>query len=598
MTNRFKAAAALAAVYLTTAFCGAAFATDWAWPGEISFAEAFNRVNGTEYDAGSESGLATVLADHGAPIDSFWNLGLLEQVQVLAWDTSSQASLFVDIYVDGEIVSFELAASGPWTAPTRGWWADSGSSVVDLRALYEAEGFDPWAPYQLRVGDVVVGPENAVRADGLERGEFLLGYNEGGVDAYDGDLNEPVLLGLLPQAARLEWCPDGYTVIVGTEGDDVLVGTQGNDCIYGLGGNDDIRGRGGDDRIYGGRGQDTLRGGPGNDLIVGGAGDDFARGGAGDDVIRGGAGHDNLGGGAGDDGVYGDEGDDILRGGQGSDELAGGEGSDWLMGGPGDDVVLGGDGDDEVRGGSGNDVVSGGAGDDLVSGGKGDDVLVGGPGADELRGGAGADYLGGDDGDDELRGGNQADYLYGAAGYDTLRGQGGVDACVEGDKLTTCESTLPATMTPISAGIFAWSTLGTQADGSPLAGADSADALLYSAGTAGYPLGLGGQAAVVFLGAVVNGPGADLRIWDAGLGDSGVETAQVFARDEADGSWVQLGSVGNAATLGSDGATELDLGDLSFAWSFLVVDTTPTAGLVGAADGFDLHGVVGLNGLP
>jgi hypothetical protein len=48
MGIHFKGAAALAAVCLTTSFGGAAIAADWAWPGEISFAEAYNRINGTE----------------------------------------------------------------------------------------------------------------------------------------------------------------------------------------------------------------------------------------------------------------------------------------------------------------------------------------------------------------------------------------------------------------------------------------------------------------------------------------------------------------------------------------------------------------------
>ncbi|MCA9560968.1 MAG: hypothetical protein KC583_20610, partial [Myxococcales bacterium] len=213
MNNRIYCAAVLAVVTSTVAMAGQARAADWAWPGEISFAEAYNRVYGTDYDAGSETGLATVLDDHGAPAESFWNLGLLEQVQVLAWDTSAVTSLFADIYVDGEVRSFELGMSGPWTPPTRGWQPDAGSTVVDLRALYEAEGIDPWAPFQLRVGATAMGPENTVRADGIEPGEFLLGYNEGGVDAFDGDANEPILLGLLPLASRLEWCPDGYNVI-------------------------------------------------------------------------------------------------------------------------------------------------------------------------------------------------------------------------------------------------------------------------------------------------------------------------------------------------------------------------------------------------
>jgi Ca2+-binding RTX toxin-like protein len=166
-------------------------------------------------------------------------------------------------------------------------------------------------------------------------------------------------------AAVVRSCPDvppapaevplGYTLKVGSDGNDVLFGTPGNDMIFGLGGNDRILGLGGDDILCGGPGNDTIYGGDGKDFIDGGPGNDSLYGESGDDTILGGDGDDRL---------YGQGGDDDLDGGRGNDEIYGGTGQDVLRGGEGDDRLSGQGGDDDLDGEAGNNRLDGGTGID------------------------------------------------------------------------------------------------------------------------------------------------------------------------------------------------------------------------------------------
>ena len=427
----------------------------WPFPGEVSTAEGYNRLYCTEYDTSGPAGLAALVADRGQAMQELWTTDDVAQVQVLAWDSSVAGALYLMAYGLEGVVYLPVYDPGPWTPVSRGWLPDYGSALIDLDALLTSHGLDPASTlfsFTLGANDQrILDAQDTQRLAGLEPGEFLLGYNDGGLTASDRDANEPLILGLKPVEDRIDWCPEGYNLIVGTDGDDELVGTNGPDCIFGLGGNDTIKGKQGDDRIFGGRGDDHLQGNRGNDFLDGGSCHDLVRGGKGDDVLYGGPGDDELRGWQGTDALFGGDGNDILRGGPGVDLLVGGAGDDELRGGKDPDELHGGDGDDYLYGGQGGDIVSGGAGNDVIHGGQGGDILFGGPGNDEMHGQAGPDYLNGGTGNDEVHGGADDDYLDGGEGTDDLRGKKGVDVCVNGEIIhKSCEGTEAAAVTSVS----------------------------------------------------------------------------------------------------------------------------------------------------
>lgn len=140
---------------------------------------------------------------------------------------------------------------------------------------------------------------------------------------------------------NVDFWPDDFDVIVGTDNDDTLTGGRGRQVFYGKEGDDILIGgrRGdvycggaGDDWIVGGSGRDLIFGGPGNDLLSGGRGADVIFGGDNDDIISGGRGKDNLNGGNGDDELRGGRGKDTMDGGPGFDDLDGGRGTDTCTG--------------------------------------------------------------------------------------------------------------------------------------------------------------------------------------------------------------------------------------------------------------------------
>jgi len=355
---------------------GACEGADWPWSHEISVAEAYNRLYGTAFDQHGECGLANLRGVHGFPMQAIFNTEMIAQIEMLAFDTSGTRPLNLIVIVGpGELATIELYDPGPWTPDSRGWLA---GSRIDLAQVLVDNGLDPLAPFQLAVGNQPLNGANAIRLAGTEPGESLIGYNDGGVGAGDRDLNEPVFLAIGPEHMRLHDCPPGYNVIIGTDGDDYLRGTRRSDCIYGLGGDDLIRGRHDDDLLFGGRGDDDLRGGSGDDQLFGGAGHDWLRGHRGDDDLEGGAGDDELRGGLGWDALLGGDGDDDLRGGRGMDELFGECGNDGLRGGRGMDTLDGGHGDDDLRGGRSNDELDGGDGFDELRGNRGVDICING----------------------------------------------------------------------------------------------------------------------------------------------------------------------------------------------------------------------------
>ena len=312
----------------------------WPYRGEISVAEAHGRLWCSDFDPTGPCGLHALLAAHGAPMQAVWDTSLIEQIQVQVFDTSGTRPLRLRALAIGGARWFELHDPGPWTPDSRGWLPAAGAPFIHLPTLLTDAGLPADTPFELAVGNTVLDGGNTHRVRGLEPGEMLLAFNDGGVAAGDADANEPVILALAPRAPD---CPDGANIILGTEGDDVLRGTRGVDCIYGFGGDDDLRGRGGDDLLFGGRGDDILRGHRGDDVAFGGSCHDRLRGGSGADRLSGGAGDDTLSGGRGRDSLEGGAGSDTLRGGRHGDRLDGGDGHDVLRGGRGVDVCLNGE---------------------------------------------------------------------------------------------------------------------------------------------------------------------------------------------------------------------------------------------------------------
>lgn len=258
---------------------------------------------------------------------------------------------------------------------------------------------------------------------------FMQTFGVMGVSGAATAAPEPTCLGRTPA----EWRAAGYTVIVGTPGDDTLRGTWRADVLFGLEGNDTLDGGNGDDVLCGGPGEDALTGGPGRNVLVGGAGDDTLTGGPGIDVL------------IGDDvvdlgpaapprpaipptpgwycGTCQDDpwGEEVYLFGRRFAMDPAGAGDDRLS------ALAGGGGEqlntpERLYGGGGNDLLDGGDGDEYLHGGDGDDVLIGGPGNDYLYGGPGVDSCDG--------GLNQG-------AVNPITGQVAADAAPDG----TCETT-------------------------------------------------------------------------------------------------------------------------------------------------------------
>ncbi len=278
----------------------------WRYPDEISFAGAYNRLYCTDYDTRDFCGLLETVEANPIDHHEVWDTSMIAEIELLAFDTSRSAALNLLVLDGGVVERIALVHSGPWTPPTRGWWGGA-ENRFDLGELLEAEGFDRDTPFAFAVGNTRFTRDNSWRAAGREPGESLIGYQERGRFAADKDANEPILLALAPLEQRIAECPEGHTLIIGTDDDDRLVGTRGPDCIFGLGGDDVIRGRRGADLLFGGRGDDRIRGGRGADYIEGNSCDDTLRGNRGRDTLDGG------------------EGEDTLRGGRGADQCINGE---------------------------------------------------------------------------------------------------------------------------------------------------------------------------------------------------------------------------------------------------------------------------------
>lgn len=335
-------------------------AAPWQFPDEISVAQAYNVVFFTDYDQTTTEGLATLVTDHGAPMQTQWDTSVVQSVAVLVMDTTNTS--LVGINVNGAFLQIENP--GPWTAPSRGWLDDPthgtnwSAGVVDISQLLTNNGYAADTPFTFMVGNTVMDSTNTYRLNNNNtNGGFLLAYNEGGLNGGDGDANEPIIY-VNPPSDEPGSCDGQVPTIIGTADRDVIYGTGGADVIMTFGGKDVVFAGGGDDVICGGDGDDVLEGEFGNDRIFGGAGDDTLEGGVGDDYLDGG------------------DGNDVMTGDSGNDHLIGGAGDDKLIGYDGDDYMEGGPGDDKLYGYSGNDYADGGDGTDRCDGSVGFDTAV------------------------------------------------------------------------------------------------------------------------------------------------------------------------------------------------------------------------------
>lgn len=233
-----------------------------------------------------------------------------------------------------------------------------------------------------------------------------------GVFAWRANAASPSCIG----KTTSEWSALGYTVKVGTAGNDRLNGTWKADVLIGEGGNDILDGGNGNDILCGGEGNDTLNGGTGRNTLVGGAGDDRLNGGPfidlliGDDVIDLGTAavppHPRVTSmpcGTCQKDPWGNEIyafghryaiDPTVTGNDRIFAFAGGGGEvlytpERVYGGPGDDYLDGGDGDEYLHAGNGNDTIYGSLGNDWLYGEEGTDFCDGG----QNQGGFGSDLI-------------------------------------------------------------------------------------------------------------------------------------------------------------------------------------------------------------
>lgn len=341
-----------------------AIAASWQYPNELAVAEAYNDIFFTNYDTTTTEGLAALITDHGATMQSQWTTATAATVTVLAMETSNTFPIGIKVGA----TTLVIKDPGPWTPPTRGYLNDpvNGSAwaggVLDIATLLTNNGFTADTPFSFVVGGTVMNATNTYRiGNNSTNGGFFLAYNEGGLNSGDGDANEPILY-IDPPATTPGSCDGKRPTILGS-GDpntrDIITGTSGDDVIMAFAG---------DDILLGGDGNDTICGGDGNDIVKGQGGDDV---------------------------LFGDAGDDTILGGDGNDTVDGGDGNDTITG------------DDRV---AGNDNLKGGAGDDLIAGRGGNDVIEGDAGSDRLYAGYG---------DDSIDGGDDVDFCDGSSGFDS-----------------------------------------------------------------------------------------------------------------------------------------------------------------------------------
>jgi hypothetical protein len=175
-----------------------AHATPWANPHEVPVAEVYDALYGTAYHTapnGQREDLDLLLADHGQPMQEWFTASELPSILVISFDTDRTAPL--RLQVGDTLIS--VFAPGPWTPPSRGLAADPGapgflSGAIDVAQLLVGAGFSGSESFRLKVGSHVLRASNSVRIGAPTGSDFLIGYNDGGVNAGDGDFNEPLFL--------------------------------------------------------------------------------------------------------------------------------------------------------------------------------------------------------------------------------------------------------------------------------------------------------------------------------------------------------------------------------------------------------------------
>jgi hypothetical protein len=166
-----------------------ASAGPWPFPNEISVAEAYNRLYGTEYDENTFAGLQALTQEKQVDMRTLWTLNDFLFLEMLVFDTSSTApfgiqvgSTFVPIY-----------SPGPWTSPTRGWLPDTGPGLINLADVFLANSFSSGSEFSLRQGGVVLTANNTYRLETPLADQWLFAFNDNGsLLGGDKDANEPI----------------------------------------------------------------------------------------------------------------------------------------------------------------------------------------------------------------------------------------------------------------------------------------------------------------------------------------------------------------------------------------------------------------------
>jgi Ca2+-binding RTX toxin-like protein len=124
-----------------------------------------------------------------------------------------------------------------------------------------------------------------------------------------------------------------------------------------------------------------------------------------------------------------------------------------------------------------------------------------------------------------------------------------------------------------------------------------ANALGSPSNNAFYTLGFSGSIVLHFDNTILNGTGADVRIYEASIAQNyPLERARVEARMTETGSWVQIGFADNSDNCNcAQNTTDLDLGSLTSAHYIRITDVTNPAPHSPTADGFDLNAVQALH---
>ncbi len=187
MLTRYAPRLVLASLLMLTAI--AAHATPWTFPREISVADAYNRLYGTDYSADTREGLSALVADRQLEMRSLWSTADFRFLEMLVFDTASTRAFGLGI--NGSFL--EIFNPGAWTAPSRGWLPDVKPLFVDLVALLDHAGFDPLTQFSFMQGAVTLTATNTYRLGTPVAGEWLFAFNDnGGLLGGDQDANEPL----------------------------------------------------------------------------------------------------------------------------------------------------------------------------------------------------------------------------------------------------------------------------------------------------------------------------------------------------------------------------------------------------------------------